>query len=76
MIKKLRCGECGSRNIKPTNVKGSFFPHKQYSKVLLTVDLVLNVCVDCDNQIHIGGDGVKIDIALEESISQGAYTEI
>lgn len=72
---KLRCGECGSRNIKLSNVKGRVFPYKQYSKVKLAVDLFLNVCLDCNNYIELGSDSRKIDEALKESLNQGDYLE-
>lgn len=64
----MRCGECGSKNIKIRNVAGKTFRWKDFSKVTLSQKLELNVCQECENVILLLADGEKLDTAIEASV--------
>lgn len=68
MIKNVRCGECGSKNVLSQNVKGRLFPFMAYTKVKILKDLSLSVCQECDNIILQKGDAISLDKALSDSI--------
>lgn len=69
-IKKLRCGECGSKGtIKMTNVKGKSFSWKAYNKIKVLVDCKMPCCSQCGEMTFRGWakDSKRLDDALEKS---------
>lgn len=65
----MRCGECGSKNLKRQSVAGKSFRWRGYSSVTLSQDLQLLTCQECGNFIIKAGEGKLIDEAIEASIS-------
>lgn len=63
-----RCGECASKNIKETNLKGKRFPWKDYPSVLLSQDFKAQTCQDCGELILRGSDSANFDKAIKTSI--------
>lgn len=66
----MRCGECGSKNIKRQNVQGRSFRWKDFSAATVIKPLELNVCQECNNIITKAGESKLIDEAIEASISE------
>lgn len=64
----MRCGECGSKNLKRQSVVGKPFRWKDYSSVTLSQELELLTCQECGNFIIKAGEGKLIDAAIEASI--------
>ncbi len=76
MTRQRRCGNCGSRHISLSSVKGRTFPYKTYSAVELSIELKLNVCQECSNLIYTKGDTCKLDEAIKASLIQQSETFI
>lgn len=53
-IDKLRCGECGKRKLKLSNVKNKSFSYKEFRKVKIIVDCFIPECENCSNTIDLG----------------------
>jgi len=66
----MRCGECGSKNIKRQNVQGRSFRWKDFSSAHVIKPLELHVCQDCNNIITKAGENKLIDEAIESSITE------
>lgn len=73
---KLRCGECASRNIKKTDLRGQRFLWKDYPSVLLTKDFSAAQCEDCGEIVFTGSDAKDFDEAIRRSIKQQVATFI
>lgn len=69
-MKKMRCGECGKKDMEYTNAKGRSFPYMQYDKVELTVDCDLMTCPHCDNIGMWMDDCERLDAAIEASLTR------
>ena len=52
----MRCGECGSKNLKKQNICGRSFVWKDYVAAKMTQDLNLIVCQECQNIIVKSGE--------------------
>lgn len=66
----MRCGECGSKNLKLQSVTGCSLVWKDYSAVKISQPLDLMVCQNCHNKIQKAGEGKLIDEAVVRSISE------
>lgn len=64
----MRCGECGSQNVKRSSVVGKSFRWRDFSSVTLSQPLELLVCQECSNYIIKSGEAEKVDAAIEASI--------
>ncbi len=60
------CGECGSRVIKKTNIKGRKLINKGFKEKEVVKDLYLYVCQGCNNIITTSGDNKLIDESTEK----------
>lgn len=65
----MRCGECGSQNIKRQNSKGRKFGYRKWDDVELIVDLELLTCQECSNILMGPGDAARLDDAIKKSLS-------
>ncbi len=64
---KRQCGECGEGNFKFVNGKNTFkTPWKDFSMVLVSVDIELLQCQYCGNFVTL--DAEKLDAAIESSL--------
>lgn len=73
---KLNCGNCGSSNVKKTNVKGREFDWRHIKRIKLLIDVNLQVCSDCSNIIYYYEDFKKLDDALVETLYLGKSAAI
>lgn len=75
-IEKLRCGECGEKQLELKNVKGQSFSYKSYSSVKIIVDCYIPECRKCGNHVLRGWsqDCKRIDCAIEQSLEIGTET--
>jgi hypothetical protein len=71
-----RCGECGSEELVPVNIKGRKFPYKQYEWVELAVDFQVTGCAKCPNYILKSGEMAALDAVIEESLRRGTNTKL
>ncbi len=68
-ISSLRCGECGHKGLKMTNLSGWYrTPYRDIPNLLLTSDIELPVCPHCKNVVFFGDHGKKLDMALASSL--------
>ncbi len=47
----MRCGECGNKNLKLENIKGTTHPWKDFVGVELLQDQEVLVCQNCKNKV-------------------------
>lgn len=69
-MRKIRCGECGKKELKMLSAKGKKFPYKMYPSVELSVDIDFLTCIHCDNIILRPNDCKRLDEAIEKSLSK------
>jgi hypothetical protein len=67
-MRAKRCGACGSKDIKESQVKDRTFPYRDYPSVLLTEPAQLLQCQNCGELILSVADIKKLDTLLETSI--------
>lgn len=73
MAVKIRCGECGNRDLERRNMKGVLkTPWKDFPTVYLTKDLELWHCPRCGNTPYEGHDPERVDEAVEASVRDQA----
>jgi hypothetical protein len=72
----MRCGECGSKNLALTNIKGSYVPWKDYTQVELLFDQKVNVCGECGNHIYTSKDLVELDVNIARSVQSKVATSL
>jgi|GEM_PF-4897679 len=72
----MRCGECGNRKFKLINIKGTFHPWKDYSRVELLNDQEVLACDVCGNQIFDSAALEALDLNIVESIKMKVSSAI
>jgi hypothetical protein len=68
-MKLKRCGQCGSKEIKESDIKGKSFPFRDFPGVLLVKSARFAQCQDCGEVLLNLHDTKKLDALLEESIT-------
>lgn len=64
----MKCGECGSENIKRESAKGRRFGYMKWDDLELKVDVDLLTCQDCSNILLAPGDAEALDKGLKQSL--------
>jgi hypothetical protein len=64
-----RCGQCGSKEIKESDVKGKSFPFRDFPAALVVKSAKFLQCQKCGETILSVSDTKKMDSLLEESIT-------
>ena len=64
-----KCGQCGSNEIKESDVKGKSFPFRDYPAVQLMKSTRFAQCRSCGEVLLSLPDAKKLDLLLEKSIT-------
>lgn len=68
-MKQTKCYSCGESAMSAQNLKGSFFPFRDFVKVEVKHDLLMSKCAACGELSASSSDLRKLDEHLEYSIS-------
>lgn len=64
----IRCGMCGSTNLKKENIKGSTHPWRDHLAVVLDNDQDVLVCQECKNHILSSKDISNLETNIRASL--------
>ncbi len=64
-----RCGQCGSKEIKESDVKGKSFPFRDFPAAQLVKSANFSQCQKCGEVLLSMSDTKKMDSLLEKSIT-------
>ena len=65
-----RCGECGSTEVKLSDILGTQVPYKDYPSVLISKSHDFHRCMKCGNFVFKSGEPKILDGIITESITE------